>query len=91
MAVGDLLWRNGPSGPLPGTRFECLPALPIFSVPFRFLKSLVLSLSGLRLGYVPLSFDWKLVEWKPLAQQSRVEIRGTFTEILRMLRMFMKL
>ena len=28
---------------LPGTGFECLPALPISSVPFRFLKSIDLS------------------------------------------------
>jgi len=81
LAVSNLLCRNGPSGPLPGTGFECLPALPISSVPFRFLKSLDLSSSGLRLGYVPLCFDWQLVEWKPLTQQYRVEIGGTFIEI----------
>jgi len=57
LAVGDLLWRDGPLGPLPGTGFECLPTLPISSVPFRFLKRLDLSSSGLRLGYAPLCFD----------------------------------
>jgi len=82
-AVSDLLWRNGPSGPLPDTGFECLTVLPIFLVPFRFLKSLDLSSSGLRLGCVPLCFDWQLIEWKPLTQQSRVEIGGTFTEIFK--------
>ena len=82
-AVSDLLWRNGPSGPLPGTGFECLPALPLFSVPFRFLKSLDLSSSGLRLEYVPLCFYWQLVEWKSLTQQSRVKMGGTFTEIFK--------
>jgi len=48
--------------PLLSTGFEGLPALPLSSVPFRFLKSLDLSSSKLRLGYVPLCFDWQLVE-----------------------------
>ena len=52
-------------------------------MPFRFLKRLDLSSSGLRLGYVPLCFNWQLVEWKPLTQQSRVEIGGTFTKIFK--------
>ena len=83
MAVDDLLWRNGPSGPLPGTGFKCLTALPISSIPFRFLKRLDLSSLGLRLGYAPLCFDWQLVEWKPFTQQSGVDFGGTFTEIFK--------
>jgi len=61
--------------------FESLPPLPITLVPFQFLKSLDLGSSGMGLGAVPSCFEWELVEWKPLVQQSRAEIGGKPTEV----------
>jgi len=52
-----------------------MPSLPIISVPFKFLKELNLTFVGLGLESVPVSFEWKLVEWKPKIDGSRVEFR----------------
>ena len=59
---------------LPGTGFECLPALSISSVPFHFLKSLDLKSVGLGLQSVPFRFRWDLVEWNPKLVETRVDL-----------------
>ena len=55
------------------TGFECLPSLPITSAPFKFVTSLNLTSVGLGLNSVPSNFRWKLVEWKPKLDRSKVK------------------
>jgi len=55
---------------LGGIGFESLPPLPIISKPFRFLKSLNLSLLGLGLNEVPLEFGWDLALFKVDGEQT---------------------
>jgi len=55
--------------PSTGMGFNFLPALPIITLPIKFLKSVDLITMGKGLNDVPSSFGWKLVEWKPLDNQ----------------------
>ena len=52
---------------------DCLPPLPIATLPFKFLKSLDLISMGRGLGDVSSSFGWELVEWKSSVNLIRFE------------------
>jgi len=54
---------------LEGIGLVISPSLPIVCNPFKFLKSLDLTLVGLGLNEIPFDFGWELVIWKSFGVQ----------------------
>ena len=54
---------------LEGMGLVISPSLPIVCTPFKFLKSLDLTMVRLGLDEIPFDFGWKLVIWEPFRLQ----------------------
>ena len=64
---------------------NCLPPLPVATLPFKFLKGIDLIIMGRGLGDIPLGFGFELVEWKLsvnlIGSERRVRPDESFTEV----------